>query len=67
MRPILLAAGLLLCNLLTACAKSPELTTIEGFAQGTTYHLTFELTGATDKATLEQEVTAELQRIDASI
>jgi len=53
----------------TACTKSPELTKIEGSAQGTTYHLTFELPAGSpaDKTTIEQAVTAEFARIDAAL
>ena len=53
--------------LLTACTKSPEPTKIEGFAQGTTYHLTFVLPDTKQEAAITQEVTAELKRIDESI
>ena len=53
--------------LLVACSKSPEPTKIEGFAQGTTYHLTFILPDAKQEAAITQEVTAELKRIDESI
>jgi thiamine biosynthesis lipoprotein len=54
-------------SLLAACTKTPEALKIEGFAQGTTYHLTFVLPNAQEQAMVAQEVTAELQRIDASI
>jgi len=53
--------------LITACSKSPEPTKIEGFAQGTTYHLTFLLPDTKQQAAITQEVTAELKRIDESI
>jgi len=53
--------------LMTACSKSLEPIKIEGFAQGTTYHLTFVLPDAKQQAALTQEVTAELKRIDESI
>lgn len=62
-----LAYILLLAMLLTACTKSPELTKIEGHAQGTTYHLAFDLPNKNDLATIEQSVIAELQRLDTSI
>lgn len=54
-------------SLLAACTKTPEALKIEGFAQGTTYHLTFVLPNLQEQAAVAQEVTAELQRIDASI
>lgn len=53
--------------LLSACSKVPEPTKIEGFAQGTTYHLTFILPDTKQEAVIAQEVAAELKRIDASI
>jgi thiamine biosynthesis lipoprotein len=53
--------------LLTACSKTPEPIKIEGFAQGTTYHLTFTLPKPEEQAAVAQEITLELQRIDASI
>lgn len=63
----LFSCGLFITGLLTACSKTPEPTKIEGFAQGTTYHLTFVLPNGQDQAVITQEVTAELKRIDASI
>lgn len=59
--------GLIFSCMLPACSKTPEPTKIEGFAQGTTYHLTFVLPKAVEQMVITQEVTAELQRIDASI
>lgn len=53
--------------LLTACTKTPETLKIEGFAQGTTYHLTFVLPKQEEYAAVATEVAAELKRIDASI
>ena len=52
---------------MTACGKSPEPTKIEGFAQGTTYHLTFVLPDKKQETAITQDVTAELKRIDESI
>ncbi len=54
-------------SLSTACSKTPEPVKIEGFAQGTTYHFTFVLADSTQQAAIQQDVTTELQRIDASI
>lgn len=62
----ILGCGLSIC-LLTACSKAPEPIKIEGFAQGTTYHLTFVLPKIEEQNAVTQEVTAELKRIDASI
>jgi thiamine biosynthesis lipoprotein len=61
--------GLIISSLI-ACSKVAEPSKIEGFAQGTTYHLTFVLptkNGQVTGALIKQEVIAELQRIDASI
>ena len=72
MRALMSSTSALFCTLitsclLTACSKTPDPTKIEGFAQSTTYHLTFILPNAQDQAAITQEVTAELKRIDASI
>ncbi len=64
MRKITLIA---LTSLLLACSKIPEPLKIEGFAQGTTYHITVLLPAAEDRAMVAQEITAELKRIDGSI
>lgn len=64
MRKILL---LTFVGLLVSCTKTPEPIKIEGFAQGTTYHLTFVLPDTKLTAAITQEVTDELKRIDASI
>lgn len=53
--------------LLVSCTKTLEPTKLEGFAQGTTYHLTFVLPKPAEKDAITAEVTAELQRIDKSI
>jgi FAD:protein FMN transferase len=65
-KPTLFCIFLASC-LLLACSKAPEPTKIEGFAQGTTYHLTFILPDTQQAATITQEVTDELKRIDESI
>jgi thiamine biosynthesis lipoprotein len=67
MRPFLTFISTLGFCLLTACSKTPDPVKIEGFAQGTTYHLTFLLPNANQQAAITQEVTDELKRIDASI
>lgn len=53
--------------LLVACSKTTEPIKMEGFAQGTTYHFTFVLPKINEQAAIQQEITAELQRIDLSI
>lgn len=58
---------LLASSLLAACSKTPDPIKIEGFAQGTTYHLTAILPKPEQQAVVAQEVTDELKRIDASI
>ncbi|GGY62328.1 FAD:protein FMN transferase [Cellvibrio zantedeschiae] len=64
MRKIFLLA---FAGLLASCTKTPEPIKIEGFAQGTTYHLTALLPKPEDQALVAKEVTDELKRIDASI
>lgn len=51
------------------CTKSPELAKIDGAAQGTTYHLTFELPldSTTELSAIEEAVDAEFARIDATL
>lgn len=64
-RLLLLAPTLLLFG----CSPAPELSKIEGFAQGTTYHLTFVLPAdSTAKvATIEQAVNDEFARMDKAL
>lgn len=62
-----LGFSLIITCLITACSKAPEPIKIEGFAQGTTYHLTFVLPVTQEQAAITREVTEELKRIDASI
>jgi len=54
---------------LFGCNLTPELSKIEGFAQGTTYHLTFVLPAdSTAKIPMiEQAVNAEFARIDKAL
>ncbi|RYZ81784.1 MAG: hypothetical protein EOO68_35365, partial [Moraxellaceae bacterium] len=54
-------------SLFIGCSKVSEPAKIEGFAQGTTYHLTFVMSDAKENSVISEEVTAELKRIDASI
>jgi thiamine biosynthesis lipoprotein len=56
-----------ICCLLSGCSKTPAPIKIEGFAQGTTYHLTFKLPSLQEQTIITQEVISELQRIDTSI
>ena len=53
-----------LASLCLSCTKPVEATKLEGFAQGTTYHLTFIAPAELNSAQLHTEVEAELQRID---
>lgn len=52
-----------------SCSPKPELSKIEGFAQGTTYHLTFELPAdsTADVPTIEQAVNDEFARMDKAL
>ncbi|WP_049628961.1 FAD:protein FMN transferase [Cellvibrio sp. pealriver] len=58
-----------LCALTIACSKTPELSKISGYAQGTTYNLTFQLPATTtaDIATIEKAVSDELERMDLAL
>jgi len=62
-----LSLALTISGLSSACSNVPEPEKIEGFAQGTTYHISFIATESGERTLIEKEITAELQRIDASI
>lgn len=62
---LLLLQALLL--VLTGCTRAPALQTIEGFAQGTTYHITWWSAEAVDNAILQQAVTERFAEIDAAL
>lgn len=53
--------------LLSACSQFHRPVKLEGFAQGTTYHISFELKNSTELPTIEQEIKTEFARIDKSI
>lgn len=50
-----------------ACSRPPALQELNGFAQGTTYHLTWWSVPAVRPAALSAEVDTELARIDKAI
>jgi len=52
-----------------SCSPKPELSKIEGFAQGTTYHLTFELpaNSTAELSTIEKAVNDEFARMDKAL
>lgn len=52
---------------LIACSRSPELQTISGFAQGTTYHIAWWSSHPVDSANLQQAITNRLTAIDINI
>lgn len=58
-----------LCLFILACSKSPQLSKISGYAQGTTYNLTFELPvdSTADVSTIEKAVNDELARMDKAL
>lgn len=62
----------LLCGtafLLAACSKTPELTKIQGYAQGTTYNVSFDLPEASDLDVdnIQKAISDELARIDKAL
>lgn len=65
----LLTLSLLLALVNTGCSKSPELSKISGYAQGTTYNLTFELPAdsTADVPTIEKAVNDEFARMDKAL
>jgi FAD:protein FMN transferase len=58
---------LLTSYFLFSCAKKNELNRIAGFAQGTTYHITFDLKDKTLHSIIEKEINNELNRLDTAI
>lgn len=63
---MVLSLTILSLAIVTGCSKAPELTQIHGFAQGTTYNLSFELpaNATTPVSAIEKAVADELARID---
>ncbi len=55
--------------LLVGCSKTPEMSKIQGAAQGTTYNLTFELpaNSTAARSAIESAVNAEFARIDKAL
>ena len=52
---------------LLSCTKKTELSHLEGFAQGTTYHISFDLKNLAEQQVISNEITNELNRLDAAI
>lgn len=66
-RTTLFAVCTLLFASLIGCSKAPALRSIEGFAQGTTYHISYWRREPIDNALIVQMVSERLARIDASL
>lgn len=47
-----------------ACSKTPEMQKAEGYAQGTTYHITYAMADKGTPEEINQAMSAELARID---
>ncbi len=67
MKKITFLALLIAIFSLLSCTKKSDHIRIEGFAQGTTYHITFDLTDKTAQPIIEKEIHDELDRLDAAI
>lgn len=52
---------------LAGCSRQPQLNRFEGFAQGTSYHVSWWSESPVDGAALERAVTQEFARIDGQI
>ena len=52
---------------LTACTQKSELSLIQGFAQGTTYHITIDLHDQSKLSIIEDEIKQEFLRLDQEI
>jgi len=66
-RTTLFAVCTLLFASLIGCSKAPSLQSFEGFAQGTTYHISYWRREPIDNALIVQMVSERLARIDASL
>lgn len=64
MRHVLRRCLLLAGVLVTGCGPSPQVQSLSGFAQGTTYHIRLWSSQGMDTAALQQIVTTELTRLD---
>jgi len=55
--------------LVSGCAKAPETVVLQGFAQGTTYHITLVMPDSSQAAqdTLNKAITEEFARLDKAI
>lgn len=62
-----IAVSALLIVLLSGCTKAPSLQSIEGFAQGTTYHISYWFPEPIDNDHLAKLVSERLSGIDASM
>lgn len=58
-----------LAALPSSCTKTPEIVVLEGFAQGTTYHITLVMPDSSQAAqdALNKEITEEFARLDKAI
>lgn len=58
-----------LTALLTSCTRTPDTVVLEGFAQGTTYHVTLVMPdpSAAAQEALNTDITAEFARLDKAI
>jgi thiamine biosynthesis lipoprotein len=56
----------LLC-LLSACTNRPELTKLSGFAQGTSYNITYQAPDGTDTTAVQSAINQEFARIDEAL
>ncbi|MDD5580317.1 MAG: FAD:protein FMN transferase [Methylobacter sp.] len=65
--PFNLLVILALTLIIPACSKPEEVQKIGGFAQGTTYHVSFWLDPATDTKAVKQAVDAEFSRLDQQL
>lgn len=61
------ALALVVFFVFTSCSKRAELIKLEGFAQGTTYHLTFFTSNPVDQVAVQTAVDKEFARIDAAL
>lgn len=62
-----LLGGLIGLSMLAACDKAPQVSKFEGFAQGTTYHISYWPEKPVDAKALESAVVKEFAEIDKTL
>ncbi|RQW64739.1 FAD:protein FMN transferase [Vibrio viridaestus] len=65
--PCIKAAGFVVVLLAAGCSKQPEIKKIEGFAQGTTYHISWWSDNPVEQSTIKSLFSQKLASIDKEL